>query len=48
MSNLQKLRDAGVAVTEIDDPKLRSVGDGIVESYAAENELIRAFLDENR
>lgn len=48
VSNLQKLRDAGVAVTEIDDPKLRSVGDGIVESYAAENELIRAFLDENR
>lgn len=48
VSNLQKLKDAGVTVTEIVDPALQEVGANIVKSYASENELIRTFLEENQ
>lgn len=48
VSNLQKLKDAGVAVTEISDAVLQDVGAEIVKSYAAENALIAKFLEENQ
>ena len=48
VSNLQLLKDAGVSVTEIDDPKLHEIGAAIVKSYADDNALIRAFLEENQ
>lgn len=45
-SNLRVLKDAGVAISEVDLQAFRQAGQGISASYAAGNPQIRAFAEQ--